>query len=148
MKFQRETAGPDLFGEMAPLLEKHYLEISHYLDIPLDPDWPQYQKLEDVGALRVFTARDEALTMTGYAVFFVRHNIHYKSSLQALQDVLFIDPTNRGFGAKFILWCDKELRAEGVQVVYHHVKDAHNFGALLERFDYQLVDHIYARRLD
>lgn len=131
-----------------PLLEKHYHEIAHYKDIELDPDFEQYEKLEQIGALRMFIARDEQEFIVGYAVYFIRHNIHYKSSLQALQDVLFIDPDKRGFGAKFILWCDQQLKAEGVQIVYHHVKSAHNFGAMLERIGYRLVDLIYTRRLD
>ena len=131
-----------------PLLEKHWSEIAHFKDVKLDPDWEQYERLEQAGVLRVFVARDHAGIMVGYAVYFVRHNPHYRQSLQALQDILFIDPTRRGFGAKFILWCDEQLRSEGVQATYHHVKAKHNFGAMLERLGYQLVDLIYARRLD
>jgi hypothetical protein len=101
-----------------------------------------------MGTLRTFTARDADGVLTGYCVFFVRHNIHYASSLQASQDVIYIDPERRGFGAEFILWCDQQLKEEGVQAVYHHVKQAHNFGPLLERFGYECVDLIYARRLD
>lgn len=146
--FKRETANSELFHELMPLLEKHYHEIAHYKDIPLDPDFEQYEKLEQIDALRAFIARDDLGVMVGYAVYFIRHNIHYRSSKQALQDILFIDPERRGFGAKFILWCDKQLRAEGVQITYHHVKAAHNFGAMLERLGYRLVDLIYTRRLD
>ncbi len=133
---------------MKPLLEKHYKEIAHYSDIELDPDYDAYVKMESMGAVRVFTARDDAGILVGYAIFFVRYNIHYKKSLQAHQDILFVDPARRGIGAKLIQWSDEQLRAEGVQAVYHHVKSAHNFGPLLERIGYQLVDLIYARRLD
>jgi hypothetical protein len=51
-------------------------------------------------------------------------------------------------GGRFIKWCDEQLRAEGVAVVYHHIKAAHNFGPMLERFGYELVDLIYSRRLN
>lgn len=146
--FRREIAGPKLFEELAPLLQKHYEEIAHFKDIVLDPDWDQYDKLEQVGALRVYTARDHEGVLIGYSVYFIRHNLHYKNSRQAMQDILFIDPERRGFGAKFILWCDKQLKEEGVQVTYHHVKSKHNFGPMLERIGYELVDLIYARRLD
>lgn len=148
MQFRREIANSKLFEEMAPLLQKHWEEIAHFKDIELDPDWEQYEKLEQVGVLRVFVARDHSGIMVGYAVFFVRHNPHYKKSLQALQDILFIDPTRRGFGAKFILWCDEQLKSEGVQAVYHHIKAAHNFGHMLERLGYSLVDLIYTRRVN
>lgn len=144
--FRRERA-QDIFEEAAPLLRQHYAEIAHYQDIPLEPDLAQYAAVEEAGCLRVFTARDDS-GLIGYAVFFVRRNLHYRSSLQAVQDILYVDPGKRGFGARFIHWCDEQLRKESVQVVYHHVKAAHDFGALLERFGYQLVDKIYARRLD
>jgi hypothetical protein len=148
VKFQREPADQKLFDELMPLLEKHYHEIAHHKDIPLDPDWTRYATMESIDALRAFIARDDKGVMLGYAIFFIAQNMHYKTSRQALQDVLFIDPQQRGFGIKFVLWCDRELEREGVQVVYHHVKSAHNFGPMLERLGYSLVDLIYTKRLD
>lgn len=147
MTFARERA-QDILDEILPLLKSHYDEIAHFKDIPLEPDFEKYLKLEELDGIRVYTARDENQKLIGYSVFFLSHNIHYKSSLQAVQDVLFIHPSNRGSGAKFILWCDDQLKKDGVQAVYQHVKAAHNFGPLLERFGYQLVDLIYSRRLD
>ena len=148
MQFQREPASHELFQEMMPLLQKHWEEIAHFKDIPLEPDWDMYLKIDQSGALRNFTARDDQGKLIGYAVFFVRSNINYKSSIQASQDVIFIDPTVRGFGAKFILWCDKQLKDEGIDAVYHHVKEAHNFGPMLERLGYKLVDLIFTKRLN
>lgn len=147
-KFQREIGTAEFFEEVLPLVRKHYKEIAHYADIPLDPSLDQYARFEEMGLLRIFTARDSHGFLIGYSVFFVRPNLHYKSSLQAVQDVLYIDPDRRGFGMKFIEWCDQQLREEKVQAVYHHVKVKHDFGKLLERLGYQLIDLIYARRLD
>lgn len=148
MQFQREPASEQLFNEAWPLLKSHYKEIAHYPDIELDPEFETYLNLDKAGVLRTFTARDEMGLLTGYALFFVRANIHYKSSIQAVQDVLYVDKTRRGFGAKFIFWCDEQLALEGVQAVYHHVKQAHNFGPILLRMGYSLVDLIYSKRLD
>lgn len=146
MKFQREI-GASIFDELKPLLELHWREIAHYQDILLEPDWESYKKCEEQGFLRVYTARNAGL-LVGYGVYFVRYNLHYRSSLQASQDILFIHPDFRGRGGRFIAYCDAQLREEGVQAVYHHVKAAHNFGPLLERMGYALVDLIYAKRLD
>jgi hypothetical protein len=148
MQFQRERF-LDVVKEAAPLLVRHWKEIAHYQDIVLDPDVSAYHYLEKCGGLRVFTARDEG-KLAGYVVFFVRHNMHYKESLQAVQDVLFLDePYRKGFtGIKLIKYADESLADDGVQVVYHHVKAAHDFGPILERMGYRLVDLIYARRLD
>lgn len=147
MNFQREKLSLDLFDEMLPLLLKHYKEIAHFQDIPLDPDYDTYIKMEEIDLVRCYTARDNG-ELVGYAVYFVKANIKYRSSKQATQDVLYIDPNKRGFGHRFILWCDRQLKEEGVQVVYHHTKLEHNFGPMLERQGYQLIDLIFGKRLD
>lgn len=146
--FQRERIR-ECQDEIQPLLVAHWREIAAYQDIPLDPDWVMYRQIEATGALRIYTVRDESM-LVGYAVFFVRSNPHYKGSVQATQDILYLDPPFRKqrVGATFIEWCDAELRKEGVQVVYHHVKLAFDFGPLLERLGYEALEKIYARRLD
>ncbi len=150
-KFQLEKASPELFEEMLPLLTLHYKSVAHFQDIEFSPDYQTYLKLAEIGMLRIFTAREEkGNALIGYAVFFVRPNLHYKNSLQAVQDILFIHPEARGFGKRFIEWTEDVLRAEGVQAVYHHVKAKPdlNFSPLLERIGYTLVDLIWAKRLD
>lgn len=147
LTFQREKLG-DVWDELLPLLQEHWKEIAHYKDIPLDPDKAVYDRMEWSGAVRLFTLRD-AGELTGYAVFFIVHHPHYKTSKQAQQDVIYIAPKARGgTGSKFIADCDDELRKEGVQIVSHHVKAAHNFGPALERLGYELMDLIFTKRLD
>jgi hypothetical protein len=149
--FAREPMTMDLWDEALPLLHQHWVEIAHYTDIPLEPDIEKYMAMAKAGTLRVYTARDrdDEELLVGYALFFVANNAHYKSSVQAVQDVIYVDTHARGLtGARFIKYCDMRLALEGIQVVYHHVKAAHNFGKMLERMDYKLVDLIYAKRLD
>jgi hypothetical protein len=154
MLFCRENACEELFAEIGPLLERHYKEIAHYQDIELNPNYARYLELERGGALRIFTARmgGKDSSLIGYAVFFVTRNMHYQDSLQALQDIIYIEKSTRGvgIGKSFINWCDTQLGMEGVQVVHHHVKKQHEkpFGPLLESLGYNLVDLIYCRRLD
>lgn len=138
-----------LLDAAMPLVEAHYREIAHYADIPLSVDTKLYAQAGAQGMCRVFLFLEEA-AMQGYAVFFVKLNMHYATSLQAVQDVLYLAPKWRGqmLGARFIDWCDEQLRKAGVQVVYQHVKDAHDFGATLERLGYERVETIWARRLD
>src|SRR5699024_275904 len=85
-----------VWGELLPLLEAHYHEVAHYQDIPLCPDRERYEAVEANGMLRLYTARDDAGALVGYAVFFVQTNAHYATSLQAVQDVLFVHPDYRG----------------------------------------------------
>ena len=148
MKFNLEPVSNSLCEEIFPLLEKHYDEVAHFKQIPLSPDFKQYKKLDEMGVLRCYTARDETGGIVGYAIFMVKHNIHYSTSLQAVQDVIFIHPERRGFGIKFIKWCDEMLKADGVEAVYHHVKREHPaLGVILSRIGYKEIDHIYGRAL-
>lgn len=149
LSFSLEPFSPKLYGEMWPLFESHYKEIAHYQDIELSPDTIYYDQAQKIGILRVYTIREEN-KLVGYCVFSVGPNPHYSGSIQAKQDILFLSPELRGGmnGFRFIKWCDDQLENEGVQVVYHHVKKSHNFGPVLERMGYELVDLIYGRRLD
>lgn len=140
--------------EAWPLFERHYKEVSANQDIPLEPDIQKYVMLEKSGMLRVYTVRmensDGQLMLVGYQFLFVNNNLHYSNSKQATQDILFLEKHLRGtgIGRAFIEWCDAQLRKEGVQVVYQHVKTYLNFGPLLEKLGYKHVENIYSRRLD
>lgn len=153
MNFARERAH-ELWGEIMPLLRRHWEEIAHYQDIKLEPDVQAYCAAEDANMLRCYTARDARVPYTnelvGYSIYFVRPNIHYSSSKQAVQDVLYLAPEYRGakVGSGLIGYADEQLKAEGVQAVYHHVKLKQDFGPLLEHMGYELVDKVYGKRLD
>lgn len=134
---------------MWPLLERHYKEISAFQDIPLKPDFEKYLLMEQGGSIRCFVARDDkdGMKLVGYAVFFVHKNMHYSGSLQANQDVLYLEKSSRGagIGQEFIKWCDEALACLGCEVVYHHVKTKFNFGPMLEKLGYKHIENIYAR---
>jgi GNAT superfamily N-acetyltransferase len=149
MIIYRQERLEDVWDEAQPLVAKHWEEIAHYKDIPLAPEKEMYFGVSKLGLLRVFTARIEG-KLVGYCVFFVKRNPHYSTSLQATQDILFVLPEYRKgrVGIGLIKYCDQQLGAEDVQVVYQHVKLAHNFGPVLERMGYEAVDIIYAKRLN
>jgi GNAT superfamily N-acetyltransferase len=147
-QFSRES-GMHVLNDIKPLLLKHYEEIAHWRDIPLNCNFDAYLRMEAAGGLRIYTIRVLG-ELLGYGIFTVSASLHYGDSLQAHQDVLYLDPAYRKgrLGFRFIQYCDSQLRAEGVQVCFQHVKAAHNFGPMLERMDYELIDLIYGRRLD
>lgn len=146
---QRETLTVALIAEAAPLLEAHWEEIAHFKDVPLNPDYDLYLKMEVLGVVRVFTMRD-AGRLTGYIVYLVRPALHYQQSVQATQDILYLNPALRGhmLGARMLQWCDEQLAAEGVDFVHQHVKVAHDFGVLLKRLGYEHVEQLWTRRLE
>lgn len=140
---------PDVWDDIQPLLAEHWREIAHFEDIPLNPRKDMYFRLDAAGKLRIYTARFDG-KLIGYVVFVVDHDIHYADSVQAKQDVLFLHPDfrNAGTGFDLIEFADNQLRAEGVQCVYHHVKVAHNFAPLLATMGYEKVETIHVKRLD
>ena len=138
-----------VWHEAQPLLLEHWREIAHFQDIPLEPKVEAYFACDAAGKVRVFTARDRG-ALVGYAAYMVDTGLHYASSLQATQDVLFLLPAHRnaGNGAALIDFADRQLRSEGVQCVYQHVKLAFDFGPLLKGLGYAPVETIHVRRLD
>lgn len=161
LTFQRERPH-ELLDEARPLFEAHYNEIAHYQDIALDINEAAYCQLEEAGLLRCFTARYNG-ELVGYCVFIVRPNLRYSQSLQASQDILYLDKSRRGalYGKRLLEYCEDRLRAEGVQVVYQHSKaDAQireaigeighrtDVGRIFEKLGYDLIDLIHGKRLD
>ena len=140
----------EFWDDAEHLLHEHYLEIAQYLDIPLAPNYEGYRQLELDGKLKVYTVRYEG-KLIGYGVFMIAFSLKYPSSLQAIQDVLYLAPEYRGEsnGYTLIEYCDNALKELGVQVVYQHAKKKHpQLGRLLQSVGYELTDELYARRLD
>lgn len=148
MRFSLEEVRPPLIEELSPLVKAHWLELGHYRDFEPDPNFDAYLNLQDVQMVRVFTARTEE-GVCGYAVFFVRMHLHYREKIYANQDLFYLKPSHRGhgLGSAFVRFCDDMLAAEGVDVVMHSVKPSNHFGDLLKKHGYELLDHVYARRL-
>jgi len=150
--YQREKLSDALWSELAPLLADHWHEVAHYPDLRLAPDRERYQRIEDSGALRIYTARAET-KLVGYLAVFVSQSLHYRQALFANQDVLYVDPKFRGSraGVGLIRFAHDDLRRMGVTVIYQHVKhkSSINVGPMLGRLlGYEHVDDLWAKRLD
>ena len=148
MKFAEEPITLELLEEVKPLLEKHWEEVSSYPDIPLDPDYEVYLQIQRTGHIRAFSARDGNGVLVGYSVFFIRNNSHYRKTIYALNDIIFIKKECRGHGGFFISWCEDELRKSGVIVCQYHIKVKYDWSAGLLRSGYNFEDKILAKRLD
>lgn len=141
----------DLMFEVQPMLQAHWEEIAFDRTIPLAPRWEVYLQTEDAGILRCYTVRDHGM-LIGYAAFFVNYSLHYGGSLQAAQDIIYVDPLYRSgrVGLGLIRYYEAALKAESVQVLMCHSKanEKHVYASLLDRLGYSLVDHIHCKRLD
>lgn len=146
--FQAEGPSRDI-GEMALLLKAHYDEIALYKDIPLEPDFEYYRLLEGAGQLRYYSARDGG-KLIGYMLVLVRRHPHYKSSLQGVVDLIYLDPEHRRgrTGMRLIEFAHSRLKAEGVQTLVQHVKDYADFGPVLKHMGYGPYETLWIKRLD
>lgn len=142
---------PALIAELMPLLQAHYHEVAHFTDIPLDPNWDLYEKIDKMGNLRVYTARIDGV-LVGYEAFFVNRSMHYQSALYACEDVLFVDRSARGarIGIGLMQFAHASLKAAGVTVVMHHTKHREdlNLAPLYRRVGLEPIDDLWGKRLD
>lgn len=146
MTFQREKL-TEVFSEVVSTFHIHWHEISDLSDLDFEPDWLIYAQAEIAEEFVFFTARDDHGRIQGYAAFFLRPMLHSKKYRQAFQDALYIKKEARGFGHKFLKWCDNELAAIGIDSVYHCVTPACDFSPILKRQGYEVTETIYMKRL-
>jgi GNAT superfamily N-acetyltransferase len=147
LRFGREGACA-VVPDMQELVSRHWREVGHYEDMPIDPDYLRYQQLEAAGVLRTFTAR-VAGALVGYGIFLVAPGLHYRTVLMAQETTLYLAPEYRRgtAGLRFMRYVDEQLIAEGVTHISRHVKQRRDHGKLLERMGYQLQDTIYTKKL-
>jgi GNAT superfamily N-acetyltransferase len=145
LSFQRETVEGIQF-EILPLLQKHFEEVATHQDVQLNPDFELFLRADEIGMLRVYTARS-GRELVGYACFFLKGHQHYKESLQATLDLLFIHPNFRGTGKKFIDFFETELSNEGAEVINLHVTSRFDYSSILKRMGYWPSETTYTKRV-
>ena len=143
----------DVRTDIQALLEMHWAEIAVWQDIPLAPSWESYYALEKAGNAVVYTVRDDqnANKLVGYAVFFMRHHMHYKNHKWALNDIIWVHPDCRDgrIGRRLVDFWEKDLQSRGVHVVHVNVKVAHPaLGLVLKWSKYQMVESGHEKRLN
>jgi hypothetical protein len=146
--FQEESAVA-IQDELNPLLKLHWKEIARNTDkIKLNVDWSAYKTVEDAGMLHTVTARADGV-LIGYIVSMVAPNFHYCDWIMAHCDVLFMHPDYRGGSAfiKMLKFTEAALKKKDVVNFYVHMKLSHDFGSLLERYDYVAIERTFEKQL-
>jgi len=135
--------------ELEQLLTQHWRDVAFHEGEPPQPNWDMFATAADAGKLRIFTAR-VAGELIGFCAFLVLSNLHYKSSLQAVQEVLVLAPKYRNgpIAAHLILFAERQMRDDGVQVVYHKASQHFDIGPPLERLGYEVIDAEWGKRLN
>jgi len=146
--YQEESA-QDCLEEIKPLIEMHWEEIALYKDkIKLNPDFDKYLLLDSMGMLHILTARDDD-KLIGYFISFIQPSMHYKESVFATNDILYIDPTYRkgSVGYKLFKKAEKSLKEIGVDVIIIHAKVNNDFKPLMDKLGYERIEYNYSKHV-
>ena len=149
IEFKIITSVDDIQEPIQELLQQHYEELTLHKNIMvLAPDWDQYKKHMDRGELSVLAAYFGS-RLVGYSVFFLYKNIHYKNSIMAKNDVLFLSrPYRQGrMGINLIKRSEQHLKELGVSKVVWHVKCHSDFRPILHRLGYADEDVMVGKAL-
>lgn len=138
----------NIMTEVKPLLDKHWVELTVFPEIPLKVNWPHYIASEFVGNFKAYIARDNG-KLVGYLAYFLGMHHHYATTLVATEDVFFVDPEHRTgtTGLKLLKFAELELKKLDVDLVIHHSKVAHDLGPILVRRGFKATDNLFMKRL-
>ena len=146
--FQKES-WLKLTPELPAIFHEHWLEIGlHHKQIPLEPDWERYAKMDLEGVSHMMTVRDDGI-LVGYYHAIVMPHLHYKSSLTAWSDLIYLHPLyRRGLtGYKLLRQAEKMLKGLGVQRSYVMTKAHLPINILMKRLKYRLVERTFTKLL-
>src|SRR5579863_211065 len=108
----------DVYGELLPLLQEHYAEISTHKDhgVPLEPQVNVYRAREGDGSLLMVIGRD-AGQIVAYFVCFIAPGLHYGSCLTCSPDIFYVLPSKRkgSAGLRMFRFVEAELRRRAVK---------------------------------
>lgn len=145
MKFALENLAK-VRREIEPLIKQHYDDIALNKDIiKLNPDWEGYARLDNINALRVYTARKDG-ELVGYFVVIVSKSLHYRDHLFANNDIIFLAKSARKglTGVKLIKYAIESLAAEGITKLHINTKAHQPFDAILERLNFEEIERVYS----
>lgn len=113
---------------------------------PLDPDYDQYIVLNDLGSIRMFTAREDG-KLIAYAVFYIANNLHYKTWKYASSDIYYLDPEyrNKGLGKTFFEETEAWLKSLGVNNIVVQDKTHHSHEKFFKYLGYNVIEQVYEK---
>lgn len=141
MRCQQEFLD-DVRGEVEVLIQDHYDEVYPVRDVfDWDMDWDSYEKLEDHGLLRIFTAREYG-KLAGYLWVLITPNLHSKGSALACDDGLFVAKGYRGKSVAkgLIKFAEKCLKEDGLKVFHIVGTTEKPIDALMQRMGYTAIE--------
>ena len=147
IKYQVEPMSTCL-DEMKPLLYASWVELEDG-EYELDPDYEGYQSLEDLGLLRIFTARSASGKLVGYMLIMINNHMHHKTVKYAMSDLIYVTPEYRDGKAAvgLIEYAKKNLKTDGVKRLIIVMKVEHKFKKLLRYLSFRPIEQLWEIKL-
>ncbi len=149
MKIQEEEFTPELYAEMAELIELHHEEVASCFG-DLDIDLVTYFTLKDFGMFKIVCVRDNEGVMIGYMTFLIGTNLHRKNKIIGSQDAIFIHPDYRKgmLGIKLMKESEKVMKSHGCNGMLVSSKDHVDIRVLYERLGFNPYEHTFYKELE
>ena len=139
----------DVRPEMLVLLDQHYQELTLNKDkIKLDPMWELYDAMEKRSEFFLLTARMNG-ELVGYSAWFLKPHIHYRNTIVASNDVIFMRSDQRQgmTGIRLIKYSEQRMKELGANKIVWHIKNSLDFSVILHRMGYADEDIIVGKML-
>ena len=132
----------DTLEEMKPYFPVHWEEFGLYKDRqPLDPQYDQYLLREQQGQVALATLREDG-KLIGYFPVFINPGLHYKTTLTATMDIVYLPEQYRGNKYGYMLFdCMRtELKRRGVKMWWVGSKNHKPIQHFFEQFGFELAE--------
>lgn len=112
-------------------------------------DWDTYRALEDMGGLKVFTARTDSGSLVGYFSVVLSPSLNSKSVVNVISDAFYLHPEYRkGFaGVKLFKFVEKCLKEDGLNNLVVTSTAAYPIDNFLTRLGYSKAETLYQKDL-
>lgn len=146
--FTHERMDSLLMDEMESLWKIHWEEVANYQDkMKLNVDRELYTQMQDSGLYQTITARNEEGALIGYIGFLITTHPHYKESIFANMDNVFLHKDYRkGFvGIKLFQRAEKLLKELGVDIIMMRSKHKSDLSPIFKLMNYSLTETVYSK---
>lgn len=139
----------DVKDEVVALIQDHFDEVYPAREVfSLDMDWDLYAKLENLGLVKIFTARDGD-ALVGYLWVIISPNLHSKGTYVASDDGFFVAKDYRGISVakNLIKFTEACLKEDGFKVFHITGTEEKPIDPLMKRMGYHKVESKFQKVL-
>lgn len=134
-------------GGVERLMLPHWREsAAHQADVPLNPNWAQYEALETANVWRCMAAWQDG-AVVGYASYIISPHMQFQSTVYVLNNSIYVEPGHRGIAPSMMRKAARllayQLRPYTVVIVYEAPNES--FAKVLDRMGYPQTGTVHAR---